>query len=296
MSDAERLNQYLRSGLKSVDGWLAHIDAEIFRTILTEQVDSLDVHGGCAEIGVHHGKSFIALCLALRSDEKAYCIDVFSDQHLNKDLSGRGNRAVFEHNLSKFNVNLSSTIINQASSMDVAANIIRDAVGSVRFFSIDGGHWLEIVRSDLQLAESAICEGGVIALDDFHRAEWPDVSAGYFAWYSTKKDDIVPFAIGFNKLYLCRAEYLEKYQSVLEKNQYLSSFITTYAVIQGIRVPVYAEYMIPELPVRRGVMSFLKVFHPRTYRTILAAELQVKKARSSVKRLVKPSSSSPASP
>jgi hypothetical protein len=77
------LDNYIRTGMYSVAGWFAHIDAEIFRTILIAQGESLGIHGACAEIGVYHGKSFIALCLGLRTAEKAFCIDIFSDQHLN---------------------------------------------------------------------------------------------------------------------------------------------------------------------------------------------------------------------
>src|ERR1700761_238614 len=199
----EQLGDYLANGRASVEGWLAHIDGEIIRTILVSQAGALDVHGACAEIGVHHGKAFIALCLGLRPEEKAYCVDIFSDQHLNKDCSGSGDRAVFERNLARFGIPAPRYVVRQASSMDVTAEDIVEAVGPVRLFSVDGGHWLDIVRNDLAVAEDTLAEGGVIALDDFHRPEWPEVSAGYFKWFETRKKNVVPFAIGFNKLYLC---------------------------------------------------------------------------------------------
>ena len=50
------------------------------------------IDGSLAEIGLHHGKSFIALCLGLVGDQKAYGIDVFENQSLNLDHSGKGVR------------------------------------------------------------------------------------------------------------------------------------------------------------------------------------------------------------
>ena len=62
--DKQRLAQYCASGRKQVHGWLNPVDAEMFLQILLLQ-DSLGIQGGTAEIGVHHGKSFIPLCLGL---------------------------------------------------------------------------------------------------------------------------------------------------------------------------------------------------------------------------------------
>src|SRR4051812_2969356 len=169
------LASYISSGSKQVPGWLARTDAEIFKAVLVGQVNR-SLPGSAVEIGVHHGRSFIAMCLGLNDDEKAYCIDIFENQHLNKDFSGCGNKASFEKNLTTFGIGRDKVVIDPRSSQHVRWEEICDAVGKVRFFSVDGGHWLEIVHNDLRLAEASISEHGVIALDDFHRSEWPDVS------------------------------------------------------------------------------------------------------------------------
>ena len=54
---------------------------------------------------------------------------------------------------------------------------------NVQFFSVDGGHWRDIVVNDLGIAGDAVGERGVIALDDFLHKEWPDVSRGFFDWH-----------------------------------------------------------------------------------------------------------------
>ncbi len=83
------LARYIAHESGSVQGWFARVDAEIYRAILLGQSEQ-NLSGSAIEIGIHHGRSFVALCLALRSDEKAYCIDIFDDQNLNKDFLRQG--------------------------------------------------------------------------------------------------------------------------------------------------------------------------------------------------------------
>ena len=64
----------------------------------------------------------------------------------------------------------------------------------------------------------------IIALDDIYRSQWPDVSAGLFAYLFSSKPDLVPFAIGFNKLYLCKSGKKDFYQSALLDNEFLRIF------------------------------------------------------------------------
>jgi hypothetical protein len=191
LESKKALTNYVARDNRHIHGWFARIDAEIFRAILLCQVEKR-LSGSAVEIGVHHGRSFIALCLGLANGEKAYCIDIFESQMLNKDVSGRGDRVIFAANLANFSVDDGKVVVDARSSQEVETSDIIDAVGPARFFSIDGGHWLEIVQNDLRLAEASLATHGVIALDDFHRAEWPNVSAGYFAWYPSRKKPLVP--------------------------------------------------------------------------------------------------------
>ena len=132
------VDQYSRVGRKTVGGWFQRIDAEIFSTILAYQT-SRGILGCCCEIGVHHGKSFIPLCLSLRNEELAVCIDLFEDQSKNLDQSGRGDRSTLFSNLKKFGVHASRVRVVQDSSENVSADRILTEAGPVRFFSVDGG-------------------------------------------------------------------------------------------------------------------------------------------------------------
>ena len=264
--DKQRLAQYCASGRKQVHGWLNPVDAELFRQILLLQ-DSLGIRGGAAEIGVHHGKSFIPLCLGLHDNERAVCVDIFEDQTHNVDLSGQGSREKLERNLQRFSVPADRVVVLKASSFDVSAKQIVDAVGSVRFFSVDGGHWRDIVVDDLGIAGDAVGERGVIALDDFLHKEWPDVTRGFFDWHRGPGADFAPLAISPNKLYLVRKESFGVYAEQLFAIPSLRSRILKYYNFLGQRVPILSQrypYFVLALKNR------LEQASPRLYEKLLA--------------------------
>lgn len=264
---SNKLWTYLRSHKSLVKGWLQRVDAEIMGAILTSQNTS-GIHGDCLEIGVHHGKSFLPLCLALREDEHAIAIDIFDDQQLNKDHSGEGDLVAFRRNLRKFNVSEEQVVIIQKSSDLVTPAEILELTGPqrVRYFSIDGGHWRAIVQGDLRLAESTLAHAGVIALDDYCRADWPDVTYAYSLWQDQTRSSLVPFAVGSNKLYICSRDYVQHYQASL-RTSFLDSFFTkTYhtdtSPIDSFR---YEQYLQDEAHLAHVFLYFLRTFYPSLY-------------------------------
>jgi len=255
---------YARTGRNRVKGWFSRIDAEIFR-LLAEAQSQRNLTGSMVEIGLHQGKSFIALCLSLKDTEKAYGVDLFENQALNLDQSGKGSRTHLETNLASFGIDLSRVVLDARSSDAVTALEIINAAGRVRFFSIDGGHWLDIVAKDLLLAEQSLLEYGVIALDDFHSPEWPEVSAGYFAWWTKRGSAIVPFAFGLNKLYLCFEGYADLYRGILQESDFLTAFLAKQCQFQGQQIPIYRPAVSPHVSFRRRAVQYLKLVHPDAY-------------------------------
>jgi hypothetical protein len=76
----DALDEYMAKGMPDIIGWLELQALLVIRVISSHQIDQ-GVRGGVAEIGVHHGKFFAALCL-LNSDSGteagvAIAIDVF---------------------------------------------------------------------------------------------------------------------------------------------------------------------------------------------------------------------------
>ena len=264
-----KLLNYTKAGKNRIEGWFAPVDARTFYELLTFQNEN-NIDGGVAEIGVHHGKSFVALCLALVRNQVAYGIDIFDKQDLNVDQSGGGDLEILKNNLEVFGLSerLPYIKIDHRSSQQVSALDIKKATGGVRFFSVDGGHWREIVRNDLELAAETLSDDGIIALDDFLRPEWPDVSIGYCDWFEQSLKDKVPFAIGFNKLYICHLSKVKTYQDVLTKSPFLRYFVSKQYELYGRQVPIFQRFMLPEFSLRKRIVEFVKLYYPDTYVTL----------------------------
>jgi hypothetical protein len=170
---------------------------------------------------------------------------------------------MLEENLARFGVNLPRVAIDPRSSEVVTPADIVNAVGLVRFFSIDGGHWKEIVINDLCLAERSIADYGIIALDDFNRLEWPEVSIGYYSWMPEKS--VVPFAIGFNKLYLCEMNWAAPYETALREDSFLRPFWTKDLMFRGRKILNIQQYIHPEFSKRERILANVRVFYPDLY-------------------------------
>jgi hypothetical protein len=250
--------QYLYSGKKNVQGWLQAVDAEIIGHLLHYQ-GANGIVGHLAEIGVHHGKLFIALCLARQADEKAICIDLFDNQALNLDNSGKGSKHHLLINLETYCGNTHDVEIIANDSTQVTSEDIRSFGEPIRFFSIDGGHWKDVVISDLTLAESVLSADGIVALDDYCRSDWPEVTVGLSVWLESTHSDLVPFANGTNKLYLCRLPKQEQYRNVLKSSPVAHYLTKTYS---GTQMTV-DSYRLE--PVQREESSFLSAIKQGTH-------------------------------
>ena len=273
---------YGQSQRKTVEGWLSETDAKIFELILKQQSD-LRLVGSVAEIGLHHGKSFILLCTFLQSNEKAYGIDVFESQMLNLDSSGSGNKKRLLGNLHRFDCDMSQVILDGRQSELVNASEIRVAVGGIRFFSIDGGHWYSTVLNDLNLAKECLITGGVIAVDDYLRPEWPDVGRAFHAWYALNSEDFEVIAIGFNKIYLTHPSWAPLYRENLLQDPYMRNFFSKFYSIDNVDVPIYAIFFLPEWNIIARIKHLLKMYHPRIYSLYRLCEDELIKLRKALK-------------
>lgn len=132
---------------RAVPGWLS--DGAISAVIaLAKWQDESNVLGDVAEIGVHHGKFFILLANLRRRHERAFAIDVFDDQHLNTDNSGRGDLSKFMENLRQYANEDGLSVVKKDSKTLTRADFYSNRKGSIRLFSIDGSHTAEHTCSD----------------------------------------------------------------------------------------------------------------------------------------------------
>ena len=86
-----RLAEYLTGGMASVVGFCS-VGAGFLAWRGSEWQARRGTRGHVAEIGLHHGRFFLALAPRRRPGEQAVAIDVFGEQHLNPDGSGAGDR------------------------------------------------------------------------------------------------------------------------------------------------------------------------------------------------------------
>jgi hypothetical protein len=199
-ADRQALERYARHGHRTVEGWLLPAAVALVRALAEAQARQ-GVGGPVVEIGVHHGRLFLLLHLLAGADERSVAYDLFEAQDENVDGSGRGDRAAFEANLRRHAGDGAARVrIRAVNSLRLSVEgIVADAGGRPRLVSVDGGHTAGITANDLRLAEGALCEGGLIVLDDVFNEAWPGVAEGTCA-HLAAGSALVPVAIGGNKV------------------------------------------------------------------------------------------------
>jgi hypothetical protein len=206
--------RYRAVGHRVVTGFMQS-EVLLLLDVLNRAQREKHVSGAVAEIGVHHGKLFIAMQLLQRDGEKSVAIDVFGDQDLNIDGSGHGDLEKFVNNVSLWS-SMEEVVVHQGDSTKLTPEILRElAGGDIRFFSVDGGHTEEIVFSDMKLADATLGEGGIVIADDVFNEFWPGVATGTLR-YLNDGAKLVPFLIGFNKVFFTHAEFSEFYRGEVE--------------------------------------------------------------------------------
>jgi len=202
------LRKYMDAGFDSVEGWCDH---RLFHIIdkLNDVQGGLRTRAGVLEIGVHHGKFFILLNQLTEESDESAALDLFAEQDLNIDGSGCGNLQAFERNLSLYDKHKGKNVrILSSDSTSLSPSLF--ASTRFRFISIDGGHTPEHTLNDLALAADWVHPQGVVVVDDILNYHWLGVFEGVIRFLLTTPT-LVPFAIGNNKLFLCRLSYYSRY-------------------------------------------------------------------------------------
>ena len=210
---------YLDGPFASVEGWSV---AQLWNLIdpLHEYQQRQGLSGPIAEIGVYHGKFFIALALLKAGEGRHAAIDVFDMQRFNLDGAGRGNLEKFRENLARCGVPEADVVMRPADSMslktpDIAA--IREAHGPFAMFSVDGCHMAEHTINDFRIAMELTHPAGIVFVDDYLNADWPGVQEGMARLYLNDCPRFVPLAYAGNKLVTCNLSYHREYLAHLRK-------------------------------------------------------------------------------
>ncbi|MGN6473715.1 MAG: class I SAM-dependent methyltransferase [Mycobacteriales bacterium] len=212
--DPERSSAYVKYALfgqRRVHGWLSDVGLRLVDAAEAVQQEH-DVHGNLAEIGVHHGRLFILLCLAKRDSETALAIDLFEDQEFNIDNSGKGDRAKLEANLRRWYPDGTGVEIVKGNSLELGPDDLqRMANGPLRLMSVDGGHTVEITMNDLEISTKALVPGGIVVLDDCFSDFFPSVAEGAQNFLRDNREYQV-FACGGNKTLITDREHASAFR------------------------------------------------------------------------------------
>jgi hypothetical protein len=198
----KRSIHYLVSGLNKVEGWLSPTSAHIM-TALADQQTVDGSAGDLAEIGIHHGKSFLALANSVVPGERIFAIDIFEDQTKNVDQSGYGARQIFLDNVAIYAPGTPLEVLHESSLDLPTIGWPMEHADSIRFFSIDGSHTREATLNDLRIAEETTKAGAIVAVDDILSSHWLGVISGVFDYLSSG-GKLVPFAVIPNKMLLTK--------------------------------------------------------------------------------------------
>lgn len=198
------LIRYLNRGITSTEGWLNPEAVSLILSTALIQTDG-DLSGGIVEIGVHHGKLMILLALLVQKDEKGIAIDLFDQQEQNVDNSGLGSIHHFTSNLASYGLSEDDIAIWKKNSLEIDHQIVLEELGGsgARMFSVDGGHYPEIVVNDLAIAFGSIREGGAVILDDYFNPGWPGVSEGFHQFLQTTYQGSEVFLLQLVEIKFC---------------------------------------------------------------------------------------------
>jgi hypothetical protein len=214
MTDSEVFFQkYAAGGYLKVEGWAQPGVFPVLAAVNAYQREQ-GLTGDVGEIGVHHGKFFIALHNCLGGDEMSVAIDIFDDQRLNVDHSGSANLASFIANMEANAWEPQRCHRVKGDSLALRPRDFELALprpARTRFFSVDGGHTPEHTINDIGIAVSLSHGYGVIFVDDYYNPHWPGVHIGVAKYFETSYPAFVPFGYVRDKLMLTSLTWQKTY-------------------------------------------------------------------------------------
>ena len=231
MNSATR--KFIFHDLQSIEGYIDPPDALVFLALLHSQ-HAKGLGGGIAEIGVFYGRSYFLFRKICGPDAKLLAIDLFDIGQTDDGASPQYSQ--FLENGRRLGLAVDEDLIVKGDSTRLSASEIKERVGEVRFFSIDGGHMLPHVVADSRLAMDSLAAHGVIAFDDTFNPAWPEVTVGVADFLREHGSSFSAFCMTKYKTYVCRREFHQFYHDVIAKAPDLTAFDHVATEFRGSRV------------------------------------------------------------
>ena len=245
------LTTFLAAHVEPIPGWL-HVEAALLTAHLVGAQRAERISGPTLEIGVFKGKYLTLLYKLSRPDEIVVGVDLFvgsADTRVDVDIV-RANVAAACGEARRLRMVV-------ANSLELTGEALAKETGAgLRFISIDGGHTKEIVLKDLESAFPLLGQGGIMALDDAFNHTTPGVIDGIAEFFLSRKPDLAPFALCYNKLFATtpdfHARYLHEAKRFVEETTWLPMHERTMARqkanrAEGFTTKIFGYEVIPVL-------------------------------------------------
>ena len=146
--------------LDQVPGYMMPEAMAVWDTLLEFQ-ETNKISGGILEIGVFLGKSAVLLGLHCKKDEPLVLVDLndFGAKEAVRKLTGKDPLYILAD----------SHLVVQRPELVALA-------GKFRWIHVDGDHTSRGVRNDLDISNRLLGDDGVICVDDFFTASFPQVT------------------------------------------------------------------------------------------------------------------------
>jgi hypothetical protein len=202
---ASHFQRYMRT-CSSISGWFSRESIALWDCLLSYQ-RCQEISGHLFEIGVHHGRSAALAAMHTSFEELLVLVD---SQSL---VCARQNLAAIKP---------SNVIYLETRSQNLHTYpIVGQLASKCRWIHIDGEHSESAVTSDLECASLLLSANGVISLDDFLSAAYPQIARAVFRYLESPHVDLSLFLCGFNKGYLCRPNAKPSYLTYLKDTGYI---------------------------------------------------------------------------
>jgi hypothetical protein len=199
------LNYYKDVVDKKVTGWFYPLDIIAFYSIIKDAQKKLDLTGDICELGVAFGKSAVGLSLMKNDEDFLYLYDYFGAE-ITPEMA---HDAIKQYG-KDLNVDMRVCDLMKLSPTEIKFN------SQLRFLHIDACHFHSAVLNDLNNFSPFVDPRGIISVDDINDPEYPGINTAVAQFcLSEVGKDWKMFAIGQNKAYLAKTEYVRYYTKFL---------------------------------------------------------------------------------
>jgi predicted O-methyltransferase YrrM len=188
--------QVMRQIAMSIGGFMDVANVAIWDALLCRQMDG-QIQGHLLEIGTYKGRSASILCQHRRPDEKLWIVD-FSQfiEEAKVNLAALGAPPEFRR--------CKSSDLWRMSEFGALRR-------TFRWIHVDGEHTGHALANDLGFAAEMLNDQGLICVDDFFNAAYPQITAAVFNWLSNHPSELTLVLCGQNKAYLSRPTFAHAY-------------------------------------------------------------------------------------